>query len=262
MSISVRELLFQDAISEAVDAAVTGVKSAPNDIELRVTLAQLLALSGDLERAETHAKMAQVQSVGHTVALSEFRQYLRALHARAAWWSDGAAPEFPGAPTPSDAIAMALNVALKSRDDTEAAALAKQLEDTRATCPVTWDEVEVEDLRDVDDRLPHAVEALTPGGHYLWIDLARIARIDFEPVVAPFDVLARPARLRLRDGSTADLRLAAIYDAPRSGAEMLGRVTDFSQVVPDVTRGHGQRSYLLNDTLGGLLDPTTVVFNG
>ncbi|APX12001.1 hypothetical protein BWR18_10160 [Tateyamaria omphalii] len=254
--------MLQDAVSEAVDVAVSGVKSTPQDVDLRITLAQLLALSGDLERAETHAKMAQLQDVQRATALSEFRQYLRALHARDAWWSHGAAPDFPGEPTSADAIAMALHVALRADNLAEVSALADRLEDVRTSRPAIWDDLEVEDLRDVDDRLPHALEALTSGGYYLWIDLARVALIDLSRIAAPFDVLARPARLGLRDGSTADLRLVAIYDAPRTGAERLGRVTEFSQLAPGVTRAHGQRSYLLNDTLGGLLDASQVVLNG
>ncbi|WP_147108238.1 type VI secretion system accessory protein TagJ [Tateyamaria sp. syn59] len=261
MRLSVRELLHQDAVSEAVDAAVSGIKSTPQDTDLRVTLAQLLAVSGDLERAETHAKMAQAQDVKRATALSEFRQYLRALHARDAWWQGGAAPDFPGEPTSADAAAMALHVAVRAGDLIEASALAGKLEDIRAPRPAVWDDVEVEDLRDVDDRLPHAVEALTPGGFYLWIDLARVKRIDFQAIVAPFDVLARRARVALRDGSTGDLRLVAIYDAPRTEAERLGRITEFSELTPGLTRAYGQRSFVFNDTLGGLLDPATVVFN-
>lgn len=262
MTANVSELLSKDALSDALDAAVAGVKTAPQDAQMRITLAQLLALSGDLGRAEIHAKMAQTLDMERTTGLSLFRQHLRALHAREAWWTEGAAPEFPGEPTSTDIAAMALNVALLDGDLAQAVSHAEKLEASRARMPAHWDGTEVDDLRDADDRLPHALEALTSGGHYLWIDMTRIARMNLMPVAAPFDVLARSARLTLRDGGVADVRLVAVYDAPRSPIERLARVTDFSELAPGLTRAYGQRAFVLDDELGGLLDPVEVVFDG
>ncbi|MBY5931946.1 hypothetical protein KUV51_02940 [Tateyamaria omphalii] len=261
MTVDIAHLLSQDALTEAVDTAVSAVKVAPQDANIRVTLAQLLALSGDLARAETHAKMAQTLDMERAMALSVFRQHLRALDARDAWWANGATPEFPGKPTQADAAAMALQVALRDGDLTQAASCAATLEDIRVPTPACWDGAAVDDLRDVDDRLPHALEALTAGGHYLWIDFARVARLELMPVAAPFDLLARSARVTLRDGAGADVRLVAIYDGPRGATERLGRMTDFSELAPGLVRGHGQRAFLAGDTLVGILDPTEVVFD-
>ncbi|MEJ6395848.1 type VI secretion system accessory protein TagJ [Gymnodinialimonas sp. 2305UL16-5] len=256
---SLSDLLAQDALPDAVEAAIARVKAAPQDAGARMALAQLAALSGDLPRAETHARMAQTLDPARATTLAEFRQYLRALEARAAWWNDAATPGFPDGPTMLDQQAMALHVASRAGDAQAAAKAAQALEAARAPCPARWDETQTDDLRDVDDRLPHALEALTPGGHYLWLDLARVATVEFGAVLAPFDLLARPARVELRDGAAADLRLVAIYDEPRNPGEQLGRVTEFSELSPGLIRAHGQRSFLVGDDMAGLLSPSVLV---
>ncbi|NJM84524.1 MAG: nitrogen fixation protein, partial [Tabrizicola sp.] len=111
---TIAQHLSADRLDTALAEAAAALKARPQDTGLRMLLAELCVLGGDLERAETQAKIAQRAASDEAVGIGLFRQYLRGLHARAAWWRDGALPDFPGDPTACDREAIALNVALRA----------------------------------------------------------------------------------------------------------------------------------------------------
>lgn len=250
-------LLNADALTDAAAAAAAQVKARPQEAEARMLLAQIAVLQDDLKRAETHATMAARLSPDDALGYGVFRQHLRGLLARQAWWDQGAVPGFPGGPSPCDQAAVALNITL--RDGGDAAAALAALEQLRGAVPGGWNGQMVDDLRDLDDRLPHAVEAISAGGNYLWLDMARIARITFRPVATPLDLALRPARVELIDGAEADLVLPAIYPAPEGDAHRLGRQTDFTET-SGLTIGHGQKAWLAGDDMRGFLSADILTF--
>lgn len=259
MTVHVKDLLNSDALEDAEAAAIADVKARPQDADARVLLAALSVLQGDLKRAETHATMAARLSPDDAVGLGLFRQHLRGLLAREAWWRDGAAPVFPGGPTVADQAAVALNVALRDGDAAATETALEAVEAARGTHPGGWNGQPVEDLRELDDRMPHAVEAVTAGGNYLWIDMARIASIGFRPVASPLDLALRPARVLLTDGAEADLALPAIYPGPATPAQRLGRETDFIETC-GLMIGQGQRAWLAGDDMQGFLSAQEITF--
>lgn len=256
------DLLFNDLLPEALEMATADVKAKPQSAAARVSFVQLLALSGDLARAETHARMAQQLAPDAVMEIASLRQYLRALDARAAWWATGAVPDLPLGPSDTDKATLRLNLA-RLEDDVEGTSAAlSAVEASHAPCPGSCNGKAFADLRDLDDRLPYALEALTPAGRYLWLDFARLREVTLTPISAPFDLLARPARVVLRDGAAADLRLVAVYDTPRTPQEMLGRLTDFSPLPGGLTRAHGQRAFLVGEEVIALHDIDTLIFEG
>ena len=88
-------LLANDDLDAGIASAAGAVKNRPQDPKARMVLAELCVLAGDLERAETHAKLAARAAPDDAVGLGVFRQHLRGLHARDQWWQDGAVPAFP-----------------------------------------------------------------------------------------------------------------------------------------------------------------------
>ncbi|MDO5528031.1 MAG: type VI secretion system accessory protein TagJ [Paracoccus sp. (in: a-proteobacteria)] len=261
MTSEIAKLLKEDNLADAARAAASAVKARPQDSGARTLLAALSVLQGDLARAETQASMAAKFAPDEALALGLFRQHLRGLHARDEWWKSGAVPGFPGGATEADREAVALNIALREGDGAGARDTLARLEDVRGARGGQWNECAADDLRDLDDRLPHAIEAISPGGHYLWIDTAKIARIAFRPVAGPLDLALRAARVTLSDGAEADLMLPAIYPAPESPALQLGRRTEFTESC-GLTIGHGQRAYLAGDEMEGFLSAETISFEG
>ncbi|WP_106743531.1 type VI secretion system accessory protein TagJ [Yoonia maritima] len=252
--------LRDDNPTAARDIALARVKIAPQDAEARMFLAELSVILGDLSRAETQARLAATAVPDATLGIGVFRQHLRALHARTEWWSTGALPTFPNGPSSLSTLAVRVNVALRDGDGNAAKTALDALETARGAQPASWDGDFVDDIRDLDDRLPHAIEALTGGGHYLWIDFERIAQLEFQPATRPIDGVLRRARVTLHDGSAADIRVPAIYPAPITAAEQLGRTTDFRDLPGGLTAGQGQRCWLVGDDVFGCLDAQTITF--
>jgi type VI secretion system protein ImpE len=243
-----------DDLSAAIATAAAAVKSRPTDAALRMLLAELSVLDGDLNRAEAQARLAATHAPDLIAGLSVFRQHLRGLDARRAWWMDGAVPGFPTGPSELDRLALEVNVAFGNGDGAAARAALDRLEDARGTVPVIWDGAHEEDWRDLDDRLPHALEVVTAGGNYLWIGLDRVASIRAAPPVRPLDLALRPVRLALRDGSEADLLLCAVAPGPATGAEALGRVTEFDALPGGLTATRGQKAMLVGEGMRGALE--------
>lgn len=265
---SISACLDGDDLGAAIALATKAVKTAPQDAAARMLLAELGVLAGDLGRAESHAKLAARLAPGDAVGLGLFRQHLRGLHAREQWWQAGAVPGFPGGMSDCDRLALELNVALHGEDFAAARTALDTLEAARGECPALWNGKPVEDLRDLDDRLPHAFEAVTAGGNYLWLDFAKVSEVAFQPPARPLDLAFRRARVTLRDGSVADLLIPATCptaantaaNTAADDAQRLARRTDFTELSGGLTIAQGQRAYLAGDEMAGLLEAETILF--
>jgi len=252
-------LLGEDRLDDAVAFAIGALKSRPQDMSGRLLLIDLLILSGDYARADAQAEIAARLNPGEAVGLARLRGLLRGMEARRMWHAEGAVPAFPNGPSALDQIALRLNLALREGDADGAAALLAELEAARGALSATVDGGAVDDLRDLDDRLPHAVEAVTDGGSYLWIDWARIASLRLAPATRPRDLAWRRATLELRDGSQAEVLLALIYEAEDpTPAERLGRVTEWQDAAGGLVTGRGQRCLLAGEEVRVLGECATI----
>ena len=238
------EALDRGDLDGALAAALAGVKAAPGDRAARGLLIDLLIVAGDHERADRQADILSNLAPDLAVGLSLLRGHLRAAEARRAWFEEGAVPSFPDGPTERDELAMRLGVALRAGEDVEAALAALS---GASETPVALDGASPVPFRDADDRVPHAVEVLGGNGAYVWVDLARIERIELAPPRVVRDLAWRPARMRLRDGAESDVVLAMLYHAAgATAAERLGRETNWDESGP-VPFGRGQKAFLAGD---------------
>lgn len=242
-------LLDQDELDDALAAAQALVKDKPGERDARNLYIDLLILSGDLDRADAQCNLAATFAPEDALGFGLLRRQLRGLVARAAWFSDGAVPEFPGGPSDLDQLALRAGVALREGEGDKAKALIDQLDEARGERPMHLDAAEVADLRDLDDRLPHALEVVTTGGAYLWIDFAKIATLTLAPIRRPRDLALRYGELRLTDGATASVLIPALYSAlaDDKAGRRLGRETDFTTLPGGLVIGHGQRCLLAGD---------------
>lgn len=257
---SISALLSQDRLSEAVDLATAKVRASAQDLSARLVLIDLYCLQEQFEKADNQAETAGRLHPTEGVGLALLRGRIRGMHARAKWFADGALPSFPGGPTPCDEIALKLGLEAKAGRD--AAGLLEELEAARGEVSVSWNGSPAGDFRDLDDRLPHAIEALTDGGAYLWVDLSKIRSIEFEPQKRPLDLAYRQASLELLDGSTAEVLVPAIYPgSTASDGLKLGRSTDWVEENGIVT-GRGQRSFLVGEEEHGIHEAETIEIAG
>ena len=117
--------LFREGnLADALTAANAAVRKAPTDIGARVLLAELLAFSGNIERADVVLDACADLDPTAAIVVAEFRQLLRGELARRQLFSDGRVPEFLGEPTAAQRSSLAAIVALRNGDLPEAAKLA------------------------------------------------------------------------------------------------------------------------------------------
>ena len=255
----VSALLSDDALQTATEEAKAHVKANPQDKEGRFLLIDLLVLIGDYERADRQVTLAATFSPNDAMGLSLLRNELRGMFARDAWFTSGAIPAFPGGPTACDQAAVRLNIADREGDGSEARRALDAIEELRGQRPMSWNDRAVDDFRDLDDRIPHALEVITTGGAYLWIDYARLASLKLEPIARPRDLAFRRAELKLVDGAVASVLIPAIYpDTRGEDGYRLGRQTDWIEKQTGLTIGLGQRSLLVGDVLAGFHETVTL----
>jgi type VI secretion system protein ImpE len=235
-------------ISSAVNLALETVKSAPKNTDARRLLIDLLILNGDFERADKQADILSNTAGELTLGMALLRGRLRAAKAREAWFKDGAVPAFPGEPTPRDQVAMLLGIALREGDASNIREALEALTSISQTSGLSINSNSVSEFRDVDDRLPHALEVLCSDGSYMWVDFNRIETIKFSPVASVRDLVWRPAKLRLDDGSETEVVVCATYFSnDQSDEEKLARATNWQELAGGAVVGVGQKAYLTDE---------------
>ncbi len=248
LSAKIAEALSENALDDAIAQAKAHVKTAPMDKDGRHILIDLLILAGDYAKADAQCNLATTFSPEDMMGFAMLRNQLRAMAARSAWFEEAAAPDFPNGPTALDQAAMKLAIAHRAHSSDTATAL-EALEDIRGERPMNWNGRPVSDFRDLDDRIPHALEVIMTGGAYLWIDFSRIAALRVEPIARPRDLAFRRAELELADGASAPVLLPAIYHGTKGAKLLLGRETEWVDEPTGITTGRGQKCFLAGDDL-------------
>lgn len=257
LSAKIAEALRDNALDEAIELAKAHLKTAPSDKDARHLFIDLLILAGDYARADAQCNLAATFAPEDTMGFALLRNQLRAMAARSAWFDTAATPDFPNGPTSLDQAA--LKVAIAHRDGSpETAALLQSVDDIRGEQPMRWNGGLVSDFRDLDDRIPHALEVIMTGGAYLWIDFSRITAVRVEPIARPRDLAFRSAELELADGAIASVLLPAIYHGTTGETLLLGRETEWIDEPTGITTGRGQKCFLAGDDLVSFHDLETL----
>jgi type VI secretion system protein ImpE len=228
--------LFREGnLAGALTAANAAVRRAPTDIGARVLLAELLAFSGNIERADVVLDACADLDPTAAVVVAEFRQLLRGETARRQLFSDGRVPEFLGEPTAAQRSSLAAIVALRNGDSAESARLAAEAEEARPHPTGTQRDTIFDDMRDADDLLASCFEVITTTGKYFWIPPERVLLLEFHAAKRPRDLFWRRATMQVADGPDGEVYLPTLYPptagtaAAMTDALRLGRATDWHQ---------------------------------
>jgi type VI secretion system protein ImpE len=236
-------------LDDAVAAGQAALRKAPTDLNARVLLGELLAFTGNLERADVVLDAASAIDPTTAMVVAEFRQLIRADMARRQLFRDGRVPEFLADPTETQRLQLAALVALRSGDLAEASRQAEAAEAVRPRAPGKQSDTAFDDLRDADDLLAGSFEVLTTTGKYFWIPTERVQTLEFHPPKRPRDLLWRRASMTVADGPDGEVYLPAIYaaDDVTTDALRLGRETDWREAEGGPVRGVGQRLFIVGE---------------
>jgi len=249
-SLTAKEHYQAGRLREAIDAALTEVKSNPTNLDFRGLLAELFCFAGEWERADK-----QIDAFGHQdpeaiVGLSLIRQLIRAEVSRQECMEQGRPPELLAEATPLIHQSLEALAAIRDDDLAQAAELLAKAEATRPSVTGVCNGKKFEGFRDLDDVLSGFFEVLTSTGKYYWIPVERIQTIEFQPPKRPRDLLWRQAEMTVEDGPYGDVFLPAVYFASQDQLDdqlRLGRGTKFVDGDDQPTRGVGQRMFLVGD---------------
>ncbi len=249
-------------LSEAIAAAQAALRKAPTDLNARVLLGELLAFSGNLERADVVLDAASAIDPSTALVVAEFRQLIRADMARRQLFRDGRVPEFLSDPTETQRLQLAAMVALRAGDIAEASRQAEAAEAVRPRVPGKHGDVAFDDCRDIDDLLAGSFEVLTTTGKYFWVPTERIETVEFHAPKRPRDLLWRRASMSVAEGPDGDVYIPAVYstDEAMTDAQQLGRETDWRQPDGGPVRGVGQRVFLVGEEDMALMDLGNIRF--
>lgn len=231
----------------AVAAAIERVKPKPGDRAARWQLAELLLLSGDLQRADTH--LANLDSGGEldAPAARTARQLVRAEAARREVFAAGRVPEFLDAPPEHVKRSLSALLHLRAGDTQAAVEALAAAEAARPAVPAQLDGGQALPIRDLDDVTAGVLEVFSPTGQYFWVPWEFIAAVEFTPPTRPRDLWVRAARWSLKSGHNGMVFVPVAYpgSAAAGAAFALARQTDYTPGPP--VRGVGQRELLVGD---------------
>jgi len=259
---SAREHFAAGRLAAAIEAQLQEVRAAPLDAGKRTFLFQLLAFSGELERASQQLTVLCQETAERGWGATVYQNLLAAEQVRRKVFAGQARPEVFIDPPPFFATRWdAVEQSARGNAAAAAAALAK----SDAEAPVVrgaLNEQPVDGLRDADDLLAPILEVMVLRD-YVWVPWSQVCELEIEAPAHPRDLIWAPARLVLTDGEQRNAYLPALYPGTHAAKDemlKLGRLTDW--LVPDgdgPVRGVGQHLLVAGDTDLGLLEARTFV---
>ena len=257
------ELYRAGKLAEAVDAASQELRSKPTDVDLRAFLVDLLAISGELERADKQldALGRQVPEAAPAVAMA--RHLMRAAMARDEVFTQGRTPELLAPPPEHLELRMRALVEIRAGEWGPAAELLAEAEEKRPPLPGRTGEGSFDDFRDGDDLLGGIFEVLTSTGKYYWIPAETVQRLEPKPVERPRDLLWRRVGMEVASGPDGEVWIPAIY--PDYGSDLepaarLGRLTEWRGGEGSPVLGVGLRTFLVGEEARTLLELDELTF--
>ena len=241
-----QELLSAGRLGDAVAEQTALVRAKPTDADARFELAVLLCFAGELDRATAQLDTLALQKPELAVGTSHYRALIVAEAERRAVHERGGAPLLPpDCPAHVESRLEALH-ALRAGESERAAAALARAESGAPALEGKIDGARFDDLRDHDDVLGPVLE-IYAGGHYLWLPLERVRRLELAAPARRIDLLWPSARLEDTSGAEANVHLPALYvgsHAASDGRLQLGQMTDWRDDQGVAFRGVGQKVLL------------------
>lgn len=249
-------------LNEAVQSALSNVKSHPSDIPARTFLFELSCFSGDWDRAEK-----QIDVIGHQdskAAMSSliYRQNFSVERDRMKFFADG---EKPAAAIPPPAYVEDLiraNDLIRDGKTAEARQMLDEVEEKRPAFPCTVNGEDFTDFRDYNDSTMCVFEAIIKDS-YVWLPFEQVVTIKFFERKSLRDVFWLQAEVELTDGTNGEMFVPSLYANSWKHEEdgvRLGRSVDWRDAGDDIYVGEGSKLFMMDGTNMSILDIKTIEF--
>lgn len=241
-------MLAQDYLKEGdIDAAMTALKQAvrddPSKAEYRTFLFQLLAVTGDLERALNQLNVAGELDAAAEPMVQTYREALGSEALREKVFAGERSPLVFGDPEQWIALALEAVKLVAQGNYDRASRLRDEAYESAPAVPGTINGEKFEWLSDADSRVGPFIEAIINGKYY-WIPMHRIAAIDIEPPEDLRDLIWLPAHFSWANSGQVIGLIPVRYPGSHGVDDnmiKLSRKTEWNQHSEDTYTGLGQR---------------------
>lgn len=231
-------------IDEALASLQAGVRAQPADASLRIFLFQLLAVTGQWERALNQLNVATELDAGTLAMAQMYRETLRCELLRVEVFAGKRSPLIFG--QPENWLALLIESLLTAAQGNPAAAetLRQRAYDAAPTTAGTIDGQDFAWLADGDMRLGPVCEAII-NGRYYWLPFDRLTRLTIEAPTDLRDTVWMPAHFEFSNGGETVGVIPTRYPGSEKNADpfiQLARKTEWSETEAGVFHGLGQRT--------------------
>jgi type VI secretion system protein ImpE len=263
-------------LGEALADLQAQVKKAPSDPRLRVFLFQLLAVSGQYERALTQLEVAGELDPETMEMVRAYRAVVPCERLRASVFAGDLTPLLFGEPSPWMALLLQAVRHTGRGEFAEARALRERAFEEAPPTPGTLvvrragaggaedksedkaagDEQPFQWIADADGRLGPMVEAIV-NGRYYWIPFARIKELAFEAPADLRDLAWTPALLTFTNGGETVAFIPTRYPGSETATDpslVMARSTVWNEREAETFLGLGQRVFTTDAGEHGLMD--------
>lgn len=257
-----KELLGQGKVAEALAALTAEVRANPNDAKLRVFMFQLLAVTGQWERAATQLKVCTDQDDKTLLMAQVCGPALAAENLRAEIFAGKRSPLLLGEPEEWIGELLQANKHFAEGHFDAAKGLREKAFEGAPATSGTINGQAFEWISDADQRFGPMLEAIVDGKYY-WVPFSRLKEITVEAPSDLRDLVWLPAILKLSAGAEKVALLPVRYpeiEKLGDGPAMLARKTDWVER-GDLSIGVGQRLLATDAAEVPLLEVRKIVLN-
>jgi len=244
-----KELIAQGDLTAALQEVTRELREKPAEMTARVTLFELLCLTGELDRAEKHLDIIEQQRAQKDLGVQVYRNCLKAERERRQVFNEGHEPHFLSVP-PSyvDLHLQAISLARQGQHQ-QARELLDRAEEERPAQPGRLNDSPFKDFRDYDDFVGPVLELIVHD-KYTWVPFEHLKRIEVQPPKQLRDMIWSSARLISTSGVEGEVLVPVVYagtSASSNDAVRLGRLTEWVELNSDLYRAIGLKTFLIDD---------------
>ena len=266
---SAEEALRSGNVAEAVEHLKDQVRANPADAKLRTFLFQLMAVSGDWDRALAQLNVSGELDAGTLAMVQAYREAIRCEALRQKVFAGERAPLVFG--EPESWIAQIVEAVRLSAQGQHAEA-QRMRDEALETAPATSGRIQVagasdaepfEWIADADSRMGPILEGIVNAKYY-WIPFHRISKIQIEEPADLRDMVWLPVFFTWANGGETIGMVPTRYFGSESsddGLIKLARKTEWVQQTEDAYFGMGQRLIATDQGDYGLLDVREIVLD-
>jgi type VI secretion system protein ImpE len=240
---SAEENVRAGRLEQALADLQSEIRKRPGDGKLRVFLFQLLAVTGQRERAFDQLKMAAELDPGALAMKQTYERALAAEKVRDDVFAGRASPTLFG--KPAEWMALLLQ-AVKLVAEGQFEAAARLREQAFEAAPTTAGKINGEDfawIADADSRLGPMLEAVI-NGRYNWIPFMRLKKVVIEKPVDLRDLAWTGAQVTFANGGQTIALIPTRYPGSEAAPDariIMARTTEWVDRDGDTHIGLGQR---------------------